>query len=149
MKSMSYPMTRNPRGKAIIINNVKDLAQRESERFKCIFTQLLFKVSMLFNLTAEEIENKMIEIRDEIDQEYENNDYKPQALIVMVISHGQDDRVYGKNYLNGSDLEDWAQIHDIVDIFGGDDDYLSGFVKMFFFNCCRTGNLIEMIIWNQ
>ena len=61
---------------------------------------------------------------------------KAEALIIMIIGHGSDEKIYGSNsIINPNDM---IKISEIVDIFSEKNcESLSQTPKIFFFNCCR------------
>jgi hypothetical protein len=137
--TLYYSMTKNPRGKCIIINNEPKLF-KESKRFEYIFKTLYFEVEPIkntFKMTAQEIRDKLESVAK--DKKLK----KHEALLVMVISHGEDEQVLGYNacrppedeLFDGSDV---IKISEIVDIFAEKKCMaLRQTPKMFFFNCCR------------
>ncbi len=82
--SKSYSMTKNPRGKCIIINNIPDLF-KESQRFEYIFTELYFSVQ------SNRTENKgltAVEIRERLESLAEDKSLaKDEAFLVMIIRY--------------------------------------------------------------
>jgi hypothetical protein len=122
-------MTKNPRGKCVIINNMTGKLNKESLRFEDIFKQLFFEVEIFENLTASEMKTKLVEIAKIVKD----------SLIVMIISHGHDEKVIG---FDGNDL----RITEIVDIFSERNcKELSRKPKIFFFNCCRISESFLVI----
>jgi hypothetical protein len=78
--SLHYPMSQNPRGKFVIINNEPEL-DRERQRFEYLFKELYFTGQTYTGLKAEEIEEKLVTLsKDESLKEDE-------ALIVMIIRY--------------------------------------------------------------
>jgi len=78
-----YPMTKNPRGKCIIINNIPELF-KESKRFEYIFKQLYFSVLPIDEnkeLTAEEIRKTLKNLAED------KNLAKDEAFLVMIIRY--------------------------------------------------------------
>ena len=133
-----YPMTKNPRGKAVIINVVPNEVHFEAHRFYHIFEQLLFEPQLHFSLTTNQIICELTTIANDLaDRGWEKRD---QALIVMIITHGRDEKVLGANhpYCGGNDPADIRPIHEIVDLFAN----VKGTAKMFFFTCCRISKTI-------
>jgi len=119
--SKIFPMVKKPRGKCVIINNVTEVLSKESLRFKNIFEQLFFDVVLFENLSASQMETELKNI----------SNIAKDSLIVMIISHGHDEKVIG---FDGNDL----LICDIVDIFSEKNCLgLKRKPKLFFFNCCR------------
>lgn len=123
--SQNYPMSKNPRGKAIIINVVPAEVKLEAYRFEHIFKEFKFEVRMHFCLSTIQIIDELKSIKKEIEGD--------EALMVMVITHGSDNKIVGNNYLNGSDAKDVIDIKQIVNIFPD----VNNTVKLFFFTCCR------------
>lgn len=123
--SQNYPMSKNPRGHAIIINVVPTEVKLEAYRFEHIFKQFQFKVTLHFCLSTIQIIDELKRIKTEIAGD--------EALMVMVITHGSDNKIIGNNYLNGSDTKDVVDIKQIVNIF----PEVNNTVKLFFFTCCR------------
>jgi hypothetical protein len=114
-------MDKAPRGMCVIINNVAEDLKKESLRFEYVFKQLLFNVVMFENLSASQMVTELEKIREKVKE----------SLIVMIISHGRDEKVVG---FDGNDL----RITEIVDIFSEKNcKALSRKPKLFFFNCCR------------
>jgi hypothetical protein len=137
--SLCYSMTRNPRGKCIILNNEPKLFI-ESKRFEFIFKELCFDVETVGNnykMTTEEMLTKLkFSAENEIFSEH-------QALVVMIISRGEDEKIFGFNACRKADDEkrdqnDVIDISEIVDIFSEKKCFaLRGKPKMFFFNCSQ------------
>lgn len=120
--SKIFPMNKRPRGMCVIINNVTEELKKESLRFENIFKQLLFDVVMFENLSASQMVIELEKIREKVKE----------SLIVMIISHGKDEKIIG---FDGNDL----RITEIVDIFSEKNcKALSRKPKLFFFNCCRS-----------
>jgi hypothetical protein len=95
-------MTKKPRGKCIIINNEPKLLN-ESKRFEFIFKELFFDVEPIentFKITAQEIRDKLESVAK--DKKLK----KHEALLVMVISHGEDEQVLGYNACRPPEDED-------------------------------------------
>ncbi len=162
--TLFYEMTKNPRGKCIIINNMPNLF-KESQRFEYIFTELCFSVQSNRTenkgLTAEEIRNELKSLAKD------RSLAKDEAFLVMIIryetiyylsvitiklfcivSHGEDEKVLGTNACQelekGIEYEkrvhnnDVIKISEIVDIFSDKNcTFLRQIPKLFFFNCCR------------
>ncbi len=81
--SDTYRMTKNPRGKCIIINNIPELF-KESQRFQYIFKELYFSVQSIDEnkgLTAEEIRNKLESLAKD------KSLAKDDAFLVMIIRY--------------------------------------------------------------
>ncbi len=81
--SKSYSMTKNPRGKCIIINNIPDLF-KESQRFEYIFKTLYFSVQSIDEnkeLTAVEIRNRLKSLAED------RSLAKDEAFLVMIIRY--------------------------------------------------------------
>ncbi len=127
-----YEMNKKVRGKCVIFNNIRTLF-RESYRFESIFKQLNFEVVLHFQLTTGEIEEELqLSAGD-------NSLSKSNALVVMVISHGNDERIIGFDiHQNNDNPKDLKKISDIVNIFSEEKcKNLYGKPKLFFFTCCR------------
>ncbi len=127
-----YEMNKRVRGKCVIFNNIMTLC-RESFRFQSIFKQLNFEVVLHFQLTTEEIEDRLQLLANDKSLS------KSNALIVMIISHGSDERIMGfDRYQNNDNPNDLKKISDIVNIFSEEKcKNLYGKPKLFFFTCCR------------
>lgn len=127
--SLSYTMSKNPRGKCIIVNNETEIAFRESEIFKDIFQQLYFDVNLLESYDICKLKDYLNNLS--IDTTLRNN----EALIFMMITQGHDKYVYGKSACEGSDINDMIEISNIINILS-DSDYLKNIPIIFIFNCC-------------
>ncbi len=124
--SKTFKMDLKPRGKAIIINNIKDDLIKESFRFVSIFKQLHFDVDLFYDMKAHEIK----ELLESVSKEERLN--SDQAFILMIISHGFNEKVIG---FDGNEL----RVTEIVDIFSEVRcSALRRKPKLFFFNCCRN-----------
>jgi hypothetical protein len=78
-----YPMTKNPRGKCIIINNIPELF-KESQRFQYIFKELFFDVEPIENtceMTAQQISDKLKSVAED------KRLAKDEAFLVMIIRY--------------------------------------------------------------
>jgi hypothetical protein len=129
--SLIYPMTKNPRGMCYIINNEPDLFI-ESKRFEHIFSQLFFEVKLYKDLTVKAICDKLEKLSKD------KTLAKLEALIIMIISHGEHEKILGYNACQELDKNDLIEISKIVDIFSEKNcQYLRQSPKLFFFNCCR------------
>ncbi len=151
--TLYYEMSRNPRGKCVIINNFVNFSNgkileneglyKESKRFQSIFSQLYFDVYPIHTtvgMTAKAIENTLKSMSRDKSIE------KPDALIVMIISHGRDEKVLGYDACRCLDDEDSIKISDIVDIFSETNcKALEQRPKLFFFNCCRISKTSKEI----
>jgi len=121
--SKHFEMDQNPRGKCLIINNVEGELGKESLRFKNIFEQIRFDVELCSYMTAEEIKNKLKDLSKDERLKKDN------ALVVMIIAHGQDESVIG---FDGKVLK----IETIVDLFSEENcSLMNRKPKLFFFNC--------------
>ncbi len=128
--SKVFPMNKRPRGTCVIINNVTEDLEKESLRFEFVFKQLFFDVKRFENLTASQMEAELQKISKEAKE----------SLIVMIISHGRDEKVIC------SDEQD-LRITEIVDIFSEKNcKTLSRKPKLFFFNCCRESELWAKVL---
>ncbi len=127
--SKYFVMEQNPRGLCLIINNVQGERGKESLRFKSIFEQLHCDVELCEYMSAKEMEFKLKTLSNEERLKRDN------ALIIMIISHGQYEKVTG---FDGNELK----ISNIVDIFSEENcRSMSRKPKLFFFNCCKTSKL--------
>jgi hypothetical protein len=132
--SLIYQMTKNPRGKCIIILNEPKLT-KELERFESVFSQLYFTVEKLVNL-------KSARILDEFETLAKDKALdKTEAFVLMIIGHGVNEGVIG------FDNKDPIPITEIVDIFSEKNcQYLKQTPKLFFFNCCRASELLLLTL---
>jgi len=134
-ESYYHFLIKKPRGKCIVINNEPKLL-KESKRIESIFTQLFFEVDLIFNKTAEEIIS-YLKILSENESVAED-----EAIIVMIISHGMDEKIFGVKYKE--DTEDSIKISRIVDIFSDKNcSHLRKKPKLFFFNCVQESESFE------
>jgi hypothetical protein len=78
--SRPYPMSRKPRGKFVIVNNIPDL-QKESKRFQHVFNELYFTPIAFENLSANQIENELKKISNDPSLENDN------AFVFMIIRY--------------------------------------------------------------
>ncbi|CAG2104460.1 unnamed protein product [Medioppia subpectinata] len=78
----------NPKGRVIIFVTLPELAN-EAERFKSIFTQLLFKSDVYSGLTCDEIKNKLTEVAN-------TDTYNGDAFIMMFIGNGFNEHIIGR-----------------------------------------------------
>jgi hypothetical protein len=134
-ESYYHFLIKKPRGKCIVINNEPKLL-KESKRIESIFTRLFFEVDLIFNKTAEEIVSylKILSENESIAED--------EALIVMIVSHGMDEKIFGVEYKE--DTEDSIQISRIVDIFLDKNcSHLWKKPKIFFFNCVQESESFE------
>ncbi len=123
--SKHFQMDQNPKGKCLIINNIDEELKKESLRFKNIFEQIRFDVELCSYMTAKEMEDKLKNLSK--DERLKNDN----ALVVMIITHGQDESVIG---FDGNVLK----ISAIVDLFSEKNCIsMNRKPKLFFFNCCR------------
>jgi hypothetical protein len=132
--SKHFQMDQNPKGKCLIINNMEGELIKESLRFKNIFEQIRFDVELCSYMTAEEMENKLKDLSK--DERLKNDN----ALVVMIITHGQDECVIG---FDGNEL----RIATIVDLFSEKNcSSMNRKPKLFFFNCCRNSKSLLLSI---
>jgi hypothetical protein len=84
-----FRMESIPRGKCIIINNLVDNGNMDSLRFNSVFKQLGFDVEYenCYNMSANKIMERLSYLSKE--DRLKNDD----ALIVMIISHGQEEEI--------------------------------------------------------
>ena len=70
----------------------------------------------------------------------------PQAIIIMIISHGINDKIFGFEGCRtldeeGSISNDLVDISRIVDLFSDENfPLMKNMPKIFFFTCCRNSN---------
>jgi len=142
-----YPMTRNPRGRCLIINNIvdenieKNLMKdtglyKESKRFESIFRQLYFDVQPIDSTIAMSANA----IRDRLRSTSKDKSlFEDEALVVMIISHGRDEQILGFDACQGRDCRDVIKVSEIVDIFSENECIaLKQKPKIFLFNCYRN-----------
>jgi len=125
--SLYYEMSKNPRGKCIIINNVPDLVYNQTQRFKHIFEELYFNVITFHCLNAEQIKSQLEIIADD------ESTVEDDALVVMIITHGEDEKMMGYDACTDNNSEDMMKVSDVVDIFKD----FETMPKIFIFECCR------------
>jgi hypothetical protein len=84
-----FHMESMPRGKCIIINNLLNNGNMDSLRFNSVFKQLGFDVEYenCYNMSAEKIMKRLSDLSKE--DRLKDDD----ALIVMIISHGQEEEI--------------------------------------------------------
>ncbi|CAG2100197.1 unnamed protein product, partial [Medioppia subpectinata] len=145
--TLYYKMDQKPRGKCYIINNVSKDVFMESKRFKYIFEKLHFQVNVCQNWTANQMTTNLKAMAKEADD-------SSQAFVVMIITHGLEERVLGYEAcealrvleFNANHTEakqvvaaDVMDIRDIVDTFSDENcPKLRNCPKLFFFTCCRN-----------
>ena len=133
--TVHYSMTKNPRGKAFVINNAFDWVQREAQRFVHIFKELVFSAEDHYGMTTKQMKEKFTKLSDDMFEQFEEHNKWDEALIIMVITHGGDDKIMGINHpsCGGKDDTDLVPFHEIVDLFAKNQNT----IKIFFFTCCR------------
>jgi len=116
-------------GYCLLINNYYTKGTfKEMQKFRNIFYQLNYDVIMEKNLTAKEIEDKLIEISK--DENLKNH----SSFIFMIITHGHADRLifgYDGRSLNIDSLVSIVKNKNCIG--------LAGKPKIFFINACRSG----------
>ena len=133
----NYPMTKKPRGKAIIFNILPNDVKLEAHRFYHIFEQLLFEPELHFCLSTRQIKYKLKTIANDLQDR--SKEQRDEAIIVMIITHGEGEMIKGIEHPDCAskygvkDPTDIMPIDEIVDIFGKIEDT----IKIFFFTCCR------------
>ncbi len=141
--SLYYAISRQERGKCIVINNETKALFKESKMFESVFSQLHFKVEMRENLKASEISSLLKSIAAD------KNLTKDETLAVVIITQGEDEKLFGFNACEGNDANDVISILEIVDIFSESNcKLLKQTPKLFFFNYCR-GSKISFLFTNQ
>ncbi len=107
------------------------IVTKESLRFKNIFEQLLFDVELLYDKRVDEMRTRLETLAKE------KRLAKDQALVVMIISHGCDEKVEGVD-------KKVLSVRTIVNLFSEDNcKSLSRKPKLFFFNCCRDSKCLK------
>ncbi len=151
--TLYYQMSRKPRGKCLIIDNKSEEPFKESKRFESIFKQLFFDVEPIENTrykTTKEIFN-ILKILSK-DKSLSKHD----ALVVTILSHGSNGKIFGYNSCEKSDENNsisiseidnsreisdeniFISMSDIVNIFSDENCIaLRQAPKLFFFDCCR------------
>ncbi|XP_077535257.1 uncharacterized protein LOC144147085 isoform X3 [Haemaphysalis longicornis] len=135
-----YSMTRKPRGMCIIINNMdfdidgnqhtRKGSEIDAQRMKSLFTQLHFRVTLRTNLKALDMERIFAD--DAKSEEHWNAD----CLVVILLSHGLYDVIYGTDY-EPVDLR-----RDIYPLFNNENcPALMGKPKLFFVQTCRGADV--------
>ncbi|XP_077535208.1 uncharacterized protein LOC144147054 isoform X3 [Haemaphysalis longicornis] len=129
-----YSMTRNPRGRCIILNNVHFDSHSESregseldvDRMHALFTQFHFEVTIESNLSAMD----MKAILEGVSKEESQKD--ADCLVVILMSHGKEGTIYGS---------DGEEVHLEPDVYGPFNNCncrtLQGKPKLFFIQACR------------
>ncbi|XP_072219090.1 uncharacterized protein [Leuresthes tenuis] len=134
-----YPMTHNPRGLCVIINNEiffgpslknRQGTQEDEKTLTTVFRRFGFEVVVHNNLTAEKI-------RHEIRQLGERNFLRDDALVIAILSHGE------KGCIFGSD-ETEVRLRELTEPFRcGRAPTLAGKPKLFFIQACQ-GNSYQI-----
>ena len=152
--SNCYNLLKKVRGKAIIFNTMEDppnpehSLKKETNRFRHLFEKLHFYVKVFTKMSAKQFKESLIEItKDESLEEDE-------AFILMVITHGQNEQVFGSiacdliekkvmGLAPNDDIEvqqeidkDVIGIQEIIGILA-ECEYLKSKPKLFCFTCCR------------
>jgi hypothetical protein len=142
--SLTYTMINNPRGKGIIINNEPKLF-KESKRLENIFKQLYFDLEPVENtmeMSAESIRNKLKSMALETSCTEQN------ALLIMIISHGENENIFGFDACpeldnNERNEKNIISISEIVDIFSEKNcRSLIYLPKILFFDCFKKSNIL-------
>lgn len=128
-----YTLDHNPRGFCVIINNEKFLGRElndrrgtkyDEEALRAVFTRLGFTVVVHSNLTAEAMRR---EIKELSTQSFSKHD----ALVVCVLSHGENGTVYGTD-------EKQVFLRELTLPFtSGQAPTLMGKPKLFFIQACQ------------
>ncbi|CAG2108821.1 unnamed protein product [Medioppia subpectinata] len=132
----AYPMTKNPRGYCVIIDNEKfsTMTRRigttaDTNRLAYVFIQLFFRVIIYRNKTAEE----MLKILSDIATD--NALIGHNALAVIILSHGSTEGIYGTDGVT-------VPQNKIFKMFNNKNcPQLIFKPKMFFLNACRGGHV--------
>lgn len=136
--SNSFSMSKNPRGKCIIINNIldgNDSFYKQSQRYRHIFEELYFKVKGIYDKNAEEMETKLKQISED------PNLINDEALILIFICHGMNEQLLGTDYNKKNNQNDKISIPSIVNIFS--EERLKKIPKVFIFDCCRKSSIFN------
>ncbi|XP_023932957.1 caspase-2-like [Lingula anatina] len=129
---------KEPKGRAVIINNVKfDGDERrvgsdkDATRLELLFEKLKYNVVVHSNLTAEEMRGKLKEESENLENAAHH------SFILIILSHGANGAVYGT---------DWKElsIPAITDIFNGNNcSFLVHKPKLFFIQACQGANVAK------
>ena len=174
-QSNAYLSSRYPRGKCVIVNFVENPQtsgyssnltthsnvefkglQKETERFKYVFSHLFFDVitgdklgiTQFNELSANNLMLTLAKMRNE------SISSEDQAFVLIIISHGQNDCIYGydackairENNISGNiteeqynrALNDKIPIKDLISLFSDQNcPQMSSKPKLFFNICCR------------
>ncbi|CAG2170964.1 unnamed protein product [Oppiella nova] len=125
--SRLFPMVSIPRGKAVIFLSIPGFLN-EANRFASVFKQLYFDVVVYFISSCEPMVTNL--------QALAQLPYEGDALIVMYIGHGADEKIWINN-------GDEVKIFKIVDLFakGKCHSTFEKVPKIFVLNCCRNSQL--------
>ncbi|CAG2100391.1 unnamed protein product [Medioppia subpectinata] len=147
MASTKLKMNANPKGRAVIFVTLPELAN-EAERFKSIFTKLLFESDVYSGLTCDGFKNKLSELAN-------TDTYNGDLFIMMFIGKGYNEHIIGR-----TDTSQWPPnecnimaISEIVATFGWTrSPALRHKSKVFIFNCDRikiASNVCNFIVTNS
>lgn len=138
-----YKMSANPRGLCLIINNVdfdNDLltlrkgSDRDANRFKTIFRDLGFKVTLKRNQTSDKM-------KDVLRQTAALCKSKHDAVVIILLSHGCESGIYGTDVVE-------VDLQQIVSYFDNKQcRQLIGKPKIFIVQACR-GRLTDYGVRN-
>lgn len=129
-----YPMTRNPRGLCIIINNIdfgfyaerRSGAEVDGENMKHLFEALHFLVDYREDLEANTIKNTFLEAAKS------THHGNAECLVVILMSHGTNGKI------KGVDDDDVDLVQDVFRQFNNVNcPDLQGKPKIFFIQACR------------
>ncbi|XP_036412129.1 caspase-22 [Colossoma macropomum] len=135
-----YPMTSNPRGFCVIINNMnfkKTELNRKGSNYDAaalekVFKLLGFNVQPYTDLKAKEMKELLLE--------FSKKEGHGDCFVCCVLSHGE------KNGVNGTDMK-LCPMKDILSPFDGKNcPSLAGKPKVFFIQACRGKNREEKVV---
>nr|CAH7733441.1 unnamed protein product [Callosobruchus chinensis] len=141
----TYTFKGKPRGRVLIINNVKFIEDKNDRKgaehdqlcLKHMFEQFGYKVNTAKNLTKKEMSNTIKSFRK--DSSLKNSD----ICVVIIMSHGTNINkkevavAGGYTEVIGVDNKG-LPIDEVLNEFSGEMcQYLKGKPKIFFFQCCR------------
>ncbi len=137
--SMSRAYKFEKPGLCFLLNNYFTVGTyQEMNRFRNIFDQLGFKVTLKKNLDAKDIYLELLTISK--STELSNYD----SFLFMSISHGTENgEIVGFDGLP-------IKIKLLTELFNNEEcPQLKGQPRMFFFNCCRGGEFIFLTLFNK
>ena len=138
----SYPMTSQPHGLCLIVNNVDFMnlrrrggSDRDAEKLKSLFSYLQYQVKVLRNLTGKQLRESLFDFAKL------RNHKAADSTVVCLLSHGLEGQIYGVDGI-------LVSITDLLAMFNGyHAKALIGKPKLFFIQACRGSDFdhgIEM-----